>query len=48
MLKLYIYIIEEVIILLKLLGDCVVIEFVEFEEKIVSGIVLLDFVKEKL
>ncbi len=47
MLKLHIHTIEEVITLLKPLGDRVVIELVESEEKTASGIVLPDSAKEK-
>lgn len=47
MLKVTIFILEEVIILLKPLGDRVVIEVIEAEEKTASGIVLPDSAKEK-
>lgn len=46
MLKLHIHTIEEVITLLKPLGDRVVIELVESEEKTASGIVLPDSAKK--
>ncbi len=46
-LKVTIFILEEVIILLKPLGDRVVIEVIEAEEKTASGIVLPDSAKEK-
>lgn len=35
------------VFIVKLLGECVFVKVSEFEEKIVGGIFLFDFVKEK-